>query len=299
MQKEATYLGVDVGGTRLKIGLVCDGAVISRAIVPVHMTSVDALVATIATAGRQLAAESERELVGVGVGIAGVLGVGGGPVLKSPNLPWLDGVDLRSPLAEALGVGVRCDNDANCVGWGEAMAGAGRGQRDQICLALGTGVGGSLIIDGRLEHGGRGRGTEVGHICVEPFGAPCGCGGRGCLEQYASQTGLLRMMREVGLSGTGPDAMISLFANAAANEPRATAIVAHAGRALAIAMSGLTRLTGVCDYVFAGGIAGALPQLRSPIEAGLKTYQAPSGIQIVAGTLGADAGVIGAALLGS
>ena len=81
MQKEATYLGVDVGGTRLKIGLVCDGAVISRAIVPVHMTSVDALVATIATAGRQLAAESERELVGVGVGIAGVLGVGGGPRL--------------------------------------------------------------------------------------------------------------------------------------------------------------------------------------------------------------------------
>ncbi len=314
---DGARLGVDVGGTRLKLGLLHQGAVVARIIVPADMNTPAALVAAIRTAALRLSDDCGLPITAAGVGIAGVLGLGGSPVLQSPNLPWLDGVDLRAALSASLDVPVHCDNDANCVGWGEAMAGAGRGASDQrsvnlggvnlgaanemcpnqICLALGTGVGGSLVVDGELEHGSRGRGAELGHICVDRRGAPCGCGGRGCLEQYASQTGLLRMMAEVGLPADGPDAIPALFAAAAAEDPRARAVVDHAGAALGQAIAGLIRLTGVRCYVFAGGISAALPQLRPSMCRALDRYAVSDGVALLLGTLGPDAGVIGAALL--
>ena len=301
-QDDHARLGVDVGGTRLKLGLLHRGTVAARTIVPADMCTPDALVTAIAGAASRLSAESGRPIASAGVGIAGVLGVGGSPILQSPNLPWLDGVDLRGALAARLGVPVHCDNDANCVGWGEAMAGVGRGESsqgcpDQICLALGTGVGGSLIVDGTLEHGSRGRGAELGHICVDRRGAPCGCGGRGCLEQYASQTGLLRMMAEVGLPVGGPDAIPALFTAAAAGEGRARDVVDHAGAALGQVIAGLVRMTGVRCYVFAGGISAALPQLRPSIRGALTRYAVSGDVALLLGGLGPDAGVIGAALL--
>jgi len=291
-------LGVDIGGTRLKLGLVADATVIARRVLPVDMHNAAALVAAIAAAARDLAAEVRQPILSVGVGVPGVLGVGGSPVLQSPNLPWLDGVDLQSRLAAALNFRAFCDNDANCVGWGEAIAGAGRGRGDQLCLVLGTGVGGSLVTRGKLEHGSRGRGIELGHICVEPGGAPCGCGGQGCLEQYASQTGLLRMMGEVGLPAAGPDDVRRLFDRAAAHEPRAAHVVAAAGAALGRAIAGLTRLTGVRCVIFAGGIAGSLPAMLPSIERTLTAFAAPSDLRLIAGTLQTDAGIIGAAHLG-
>lgn len=290
-------LGVDIGGTRLKLGLVRDGAVRARAVLPLSVSTAADLTQTIADAAAALSAAHALTPVAMGVGIPGVLGLGGGPVLQSPNLPWLNGVDLAAVLQDAVGLPVRCDNDANCVGWGEAVAGAGRGVADQLCLALGTGVGGSLVVDGQLAHGGRGRGMELGHLCVEPSGAPCGCGGQGCLEQYASKTGLLRMMAELGVPTSGDDAVPELFALAAAGEPRAKAVVHAAGCALGRAIASLHALTGVGCVVFAGGIAAALPQLTPSLRATLDHLEIPGDVQVLQGTLGTDAGVIGAALL--
>ena len=198
-------LGIDVGGTRLKMGLVAEGRVVQSAVVSMSSATVEDLVDTISTAIDALQRQSSWRVNAVGLGVAGVMSPGGQRVLESPNMPWLNGAPLATLLGERLQLPTHCDNDANCVGWGEAVAGAGAGCKDQICLALGTGVGGSLVLDGKLFHGVRGRGAELGHINIDPDGPPCGCGGRGCLEQYASKTGLLRMLDDYGLRSTGED----------------------------------------------------------------------------------------------
>ncbi|MCO4759937.1 MAG: ROK family protein [Myxococcales bacterium] len=290
-------LGIDIGGTRIKLGLVADGEVTARAVVNNSACSPTELVGLIVESAAALRGINDQRPERAGVGIPAVLGVGGSPVLHSPNLPWLDNTDLQSRLQVALRMPVRCDNDANCIGWGEATAGAGAGLANQACFTLGTGVGGALVLDGQLERGSRGRGTELGHICVAPGGHPCGCGGRGCLEQYASQTGLLRLMGEVGLPSDEPSAVVTLFQLAAHGDRRAVHIVATASAALGRAIATLHGITSIGSYIFGGGISAALPQLTPGIRQTLRAHGQPDDLQLLAGHLGTDAGVIGAALL--
>ena len=291
-------VGVDVGGTRLKFGRVSAGRVEQRAVLSLEDgdRTPDALVRLLAQGVAAVAADPAA-LHGVGLGIAGVLSADGRRVLQSPNLPWLDGQALPDALEAALGVPVWADNDANCVGWGEARAGAGRGESRQICLALGTGTGGSLVLDDRLIRGDRGRGAELGHLAVDPDGPPCGCGGRGCLEQYASQTGLCRILRAWGEPVASPDAAVrAIFARP--EEPAHAAAIRAAGGALGRAVAHLHALFDVDCFVFAGGIAASLALLEpSLLDAVADAGVTPASLSLRQGSLGVDAGTIGAAAL--
>ncbi len=310
------HVGVDIGGTRVKVGLVDSaGTILARALVETAdaRCGPDALVGLIGDAIEALDGAAGAD--GVGVGVPGVLDAGGQRVVQSPNLPWIDGFGLGPALATRTGMAVRIDNDANCVIWGETRAGAGRvdGVPAPFLLgfALGTGVGGGIVSDGALLRGARGRGAEIGHLCVDPHGPPCGCGGRGCLEQYASQTGLLRAMRACGLldgpaalvgpaAVAGTDPIVALFDAAEAGHPLAVSVVDAAGKALGVAIASLAAVLGPQMVIIAGGIATRLEALSGALEPALArhladTQQPPPPIRV--GTLGTDAGVIGAALL--
>jgi glucokinase len=301
-------IGVDVGGTRLKLAALRGEEVAARAVVALASRdrSPAALVERICGAILGLAGAAAGAPAAVGLGVAGVLDAAGARVLQSPNLPWLDGAPLPGLLARRLGCPVRADNDANCVGWGEARAGAGRGVARQACLVLGTGVGGALVLDGALLRGGRGRGAELGHLCVALDGPPCGCGGRGCLEQVASQTGLARAARAAGLVPAAlpaPDALRWLAAALARDEAPALRLVEAAADALADVSARLARCFDLERVVLAGGLVAALPALAPAVAerlrgaaAALPGWPAP-GLSL--GALGDDAGPIGAALLGA
>jgi len=189
-------VGVDLGGTRIKAGLVDpEGRVHQRAMTATpDDKSAEAVVTSIVT----LVAEMLPKATGVGLAAAGVMERTTGLIRESPNFPEWHDVPLGALLAERLGVDVTLENDANAVLWGEACYGAGHGASSLIGYALGTGVGGAVILEGRLWRGVRGMAGELGHAVVVRDGHPCGCGGRGCLEQYAGAVGLWRQLDELG-----------------------------------------------------------------------------------------------------
>ncbi|HAN30128.1 MAG TPA: hypothetical protein DCQ06_00890 [Myxococcales bacterium] len=289
-------LGVDVGGSRIKFGVVQKGRVIERALVPMKCSDPQTLVQLISQTAHRLCAQGGYTFEEIGIGVAAVMTQGGHEIIQSPNMPWLNGAPIRSMLQSKHKAPVFCENDANCVGWGEAVAGAGSTKGDQICLALGTGVGGSLILNGMLFRGVRGRGAELGHINIDPNGPLCGCGGRGCLEQYASKTGLLRMLKEFGSLTACDDPIVELFNQARAMDPVARHIVRIAGRALGQGLANLNHLFGVQTVILAGGIAGAADLLLPHLHQRTQQLKS-SALTVQVGTLGNDAGVIGAAQL--
>ncbi len=293
--------GVDVGGTRLKFAAVRDGRVICRHVEPTPRAGVAALVTTLAGGCGTLASAVGESPTSIGLGVAGVLSDDGARVLQSPNMPWLDGAPLAELLATALAVPVRAENDANCIGWGEARAGAGEGARRVACLALGTGLGGALVLDGWLLRGGRGRGGELGHLIVQADGPACGCGGRGCAEQFASQTGIARMAAETGwVGGLGltPAALVPALLDAArSGDAIAAGITDRVGVVLGTLGARLDALFGLDRLIIAGGLCAGL-DLFAPAAlraaAALGDRPLPP---LVAAALGGDGGPVGAAML--
>lgn len=290
-------LGVDIGGTRCKIGRVEAGQVVARTAIeltPQHH-SAESLAEAIAGALVPLAADISE----LGVGVAAVVDSAAGDVVSSPNLPWLNDRPLAGLLAAATGLHVRLDNDVNCVGWGEARAGAGRGCDELLCLALGTGLGGAIIRNGELHRGQHGRAAELGHVPFRANGPPCGCGGRGCVEQYASKIGLLRLAADMGWHPEPGDAIVALFRAAAGGDRRAIAVVDEAAGALGFLLGWTATLLAPSRIVISGGIAAAWPQLRVVALSSMReqlrgTFAEPV---VVSGELAEDAGTIGAALL--
>ena len=301
---DGARFGVDVGGTRLKLALVAAGAVVRREVIelPPAARNPRALVAAIAEAVGliHLAVAPNLPLDGVGLGVAGVLSPDARIVVESPNLPWLNGFALADAVAEAVGVRCAADNDAHCVGWGEATAGAGAGARRLVVLAIGTGLGGAIILHGQLMRGGRGRGAELGHLVVDRDGPRCGCGGYGCVEQYVSQTGLYRMMVEAGVTSAGEQPAVAvrrLLDAARGGDGVARSIVDVAGRALGVVVARLADTLDVDRFVIAGGIAAALDMIQPAADLTVAALAPGRKIELVVGTLGVDAGTLGAALL--
>ena len=136
------------------------------------------------------------ELRGIGVGVPGLIDSESGRLLESPNLPGWNDYDVKGEIERRLGTTVILENDANVAALGELWLGAGRGSESLCMYTLGTGVGGGLVLEGRIWRGWNGMAGELGHCNVEPEGHPCGCGSWGCLEQYASATAVVRMARE-------------------------------------------------------------------------------------------------------
>jgi len=207
-------------------------------------------------------------LEGIGIGVPGIIDMRTGMIRESPNLPgWADS-PVRSEIEKRLGTRVILDNDANVAAFGEKWLGAARNFDDVAMLTLGTGVGGGIVLDGRIWHGMVGMAGEFGHITVEPEGQLCGCGNRGCLEQYASATAVVRMAHEAIANGEAVE-----LAAAASNNPEFSAkavynlaiqgdesarrIFRHVGRSLGIVLAALVNSLNLPIYVIGGGVSSA------------------------------------------
>jgi glucokinase len=299
-------LGIDIGGTKIAAALVDadTGEVLASDRVPTHAREGgEAVLERAVEMGRTLIGEGITRNVplplAVGVGAGGQIDPMTGVVLSATDLlPDWAGMPIRMMFEDAFGLPVAADNDVNALGVGEARFGAGRDCPNVLFLSLGTGVGGAIIADGRLYHGARGAGGEVGHLILYPDGLPCTCGGRGCLEQYASGAALARLYQEEGGGVEMDGAVIGAEAREDPVGPAARA-VRRLGEYLGL---GLTSLASVLDpdkIIIGGGLSDLGDLLLDPARAVLIARALPvvRYTPVVLPGLGPDATVIGAASL--
>lgn len=311
------FAGIDMGGTTIACGLVDrTGRVHAR------RTIRTAQVRDAADLGARLASvcagwrDGGYRIAGLGVGLPGWVDHAAGHVLRLTNVPWCHDLPLAAELQAATGLPTVLDNDANLMTLAECRLGAARGYRSVIGLTMGTGVGGGLMLDGRLYRGSRFGGGEVGHLSLNPRGPRCVCGGRGCLERYVGRDALVadarrRMARrprsraaaEIRRLCTEHGDVLTprLLSQAAATDnPIAVDLWAAVGERLGSALVLLTNLLNPECFVLGGGIARArrffLPTARAHLaSAAMNRHGAKTPVK--AARFGARAGLIGAALM--
>lgn len=299
-------IGVDLGGTKLLVGVVeDDGSVSQVRKVATPRLGLESVIDAIVEAVAELGNGDEP----VGVGVPGMV-LDDGTVTRSPNLVGFERpVPLGAELARRLGRPVAVDNDVNVGAVAEHQLGAGRGFTDLAVLFVGTGVGGGFILDGSLRRGPRGMAAEIGHMTIRPGGEPCGCGQRGHVEAYAGRAGLERRARAVHRSGrktalvdlAGSDPMKSkVFAKALQRgDEVANELVADAADALALAVGNVAAIVDVARFVVGGGLG---ERLGEPFLERVRTSThfggfGAEGVELVMAERLADAGVVGAAML--
>jgi glucokinase len=304
-------LGVDVGGTATKAAIVGrDGTVLLRLERPTERhAGTKGIIAAVEELVRR-SAEVGVTVEAVGVGAAGFIDAATGSVTFAPNLVY-DDPQIADALRARLGVPVVVDNDANAAVWGERAFGAARGSDDVAYVTVGTGIGSGFVVDGRLLRGYSGAGAELGHTVIDPAGPPCGCGLRGCLEQFASGTGIARMAREA--LQDDPDSSILAFADSleavsardvarAARQYDHTArrVLERAGKALGVGLSNVANLFDPEVIVVSGSVIRAGEPFLGPVRDELfrmTAAQRRRPLRLDVTTLGGDAGIIGAATL--
>lgn len=293
-------VGIDLGGTGIKAG-ACDeaGKILDRRSIATGLADGPAAVLDrMANLARELGADR-----GVGVGSPGLIDHQNGRVLESPNLHAMQGVPMRREIARRLGFAesaVILENDANCAGFGEHWCGAGANETDMLMVTLGTGVGGGLVLRDRMYGGPGGMAGEIGHVCIDPNGPPCGCGRNGCVEQFASATAAIRRAKAAQLPKEKPGdlALLSQLARAADGPERA--LLFDIGRDLGRGLGMVVCLLDLRVFVIGGGFGAATDVLEPGIRAGLRDRSYGDRLQavrILPARLGADAGWIGAARL--
>ncbi len=261
------------------------------------------------TADRVAALDPDARIVGVGVGAPGPLDTERGVVLETPNLGWRD-MPLRDRLAGALEMPAVLDNDANCAVLGECWVGAGRGARQAIGMTIGTGIGGGLVLDGRLYHGAANSAGEIGHMTIDVDGRRCGCGNYGCLEAYASGPAIaMRAVEQLragmesrlsAMSGGNMDAITAqtVFEAARAEDEVALEVVRDTAQYLGVGLANLLNIFNPELVVIMGGVTQAGDALFEPLrrEVTRRAFRsAVDSCRIVPGTLAGLAGVYGAA----
>src|SRR2546430_161516 len=265
-------IGVDLGGTNLRIAAVDEhGQLLEKITLGTKVArGKDHVIHEMTGAIRQLAAKHENAgaLQGMGVGVPGIIDIKSGMLRESPNLRGWANSNVREEIEERLGTRVILENDANAAALGEKWLGAARDVEDMAMLTLGTGVGGGIVFGGRIFHGMTGMAGEFGHISVEPEGHPCGCGNRGCLEQYASATAVVRMAREAIAQNASSrlaqaaheDAEFSaksIYNLAIQGDEDAKRIFRRVGRCIGIVLSAMVNSLNLPIYVIGGGVASA------------------------------------------
>lgn len=305
------YIGVDLGGTAIKVG-ICneDGELIQTYEGPTGTENgPDAILDNICTYVRKIVEQSQytwEQVEGIGAGIAGFMDIPEGFVKFSPNLGFRN-VPVKKILEEKLGKTVKIDNDANVAALGEAWAGAGKGVPNCVCYTLGTGVGGGIIIHGKIYQGFSGMAGELGHMSVVPDleAIQCGCGRMGCLESVSSATGIIRMAKDAvergdrtTLSAVEKITAKDVFDAAKAGDEVAARIVARAAFYLGKSMAAIAVVVNPQRFIIGGGVSKAGEFLFEQIREVFKRYApevAQEGVEIVPAQLGNDAGVVGAA----
>jgi glucokinase len=307
MERGDPVLAIDIGGTKMAAGLVEPGGRLAswaQAETPRGLEA-EQLWRTLDALCTRLLAE---ERVGARDGLAGV-GCGCGGPLEWPagrvsplNIPAWRAFPLRERLQERFpGSMVRLHNDAICMAAGEHWRGAGRGRRNMLGMVVSTGVGGGLVLDGRLVNGATGNAGHIGHVVVDPSGPFCVCGGRGCLEAIARGPALAAWAQSEGWRpGQAPVTAKDLADDAAQGHPIGIAAMRRAGRALGIAIASATHLCDLEVVAIGGGLAQAGPLLFDPLEEALRIHIGlvyAQDVLVVAAGLGQSAGLIGAAAL--
>lgn len=294
-------LAIDIGGTKLAVALVGpDGSVLADRRTPTRAdrASAEEIYATLTRLADDVVVGGP--LVGVGVGCGGPMEWPAGRV--SPlNIPAWRGFPLRDRLADHFaGLPVRLHNDAVCVAAGEHWRGAGRGSRNLLGMVISTGVGGGLVLDGRLVDGESGNAGHIGHVVVEPDGPPCVCGGLGCLEAVARGPAVVRWAREHGWAGPPDASGPELVTDATAGDPVAVAALCRAGRAAGLAIASATALCDLEVVSIGGGLSAAGNLLMAPLRHAVRRYARlpfARGVRVVPAELGRSAGLVGAAAL--
>lgn len=308
--QSSPLVGIDLGGTAIKAGALGPaGEILGRRSVTVPETETpEPLVRAMADLARELARADELG-AGVGIGSAGLIDSERGVLVECPNIKSLEGVPLRAALAQELGLpesAVQLENDANAAALGESRFGAARGEPDTLVVTLGTGVGGGLIQGGRILRGTGGMAGELGHVMIDPVGAECACGARGCLETLVSATAARRRARQLGLiTGAAeepgePDQLVALCARARAGAGAERELLSAIGRELGLGLAICVILLDLRHFVVGGGFGAALDLLLPGVRSGLaERILGPrlAEIRVVPAELGADAGWIGAASL--
>lgn len=307
----ALTIGVDVGGTKVLGGVVAeDGRVVATARRPTP--SSDVAMTAEAIAGVVAELQGGHDVAAVGVGAAGWIDLDRATVLFAPNLAWRD-EPLRGRLEDLLGLPVVVENDANAAAWAEYRFGAGRGHRVVVMITLGTGIGGGVVIEGSLYRGAYGIGPEYGHLCVVPDGRRCGCGNRGCWEQYASGKALVREAREIAegaplaaeallaAAGGRPEELVGqqITAVALAGDAAARECFDEIGRWLGLGMASLAAAFDPSCFIVGGGVAEAGDLLLDPARRAFAANLSGRGhrprAQVLSAQLGNEAGLVGAA----
>lgn len=308
----AYTIGIDVGGTKVLGGVVDEsGVIISIARKDTPRQGGAALTQVIAEIAKELLAD--HEVSSIGVSAAGFVSSDRKTMLATPNIADWNGVNLDYELTQLIGLPVVIENDANAAAWGEAKFGAGKNQNHMMMLTVGTGIGGGIIVNGALYRGAFGIAAEFGHIRVVPDGLLCGCGARGCFEQYASGKALLRHAREAisatpeiarNLLSRGDGTVAGLTGKAiteAARDGDRVALAAFntTGQWLGAGIASLSVILDPACVVIGGGVIDAGEILLKPTRESLERNMPFSGMhpfpQIIAAELGNKAGLVGVA----
>lgn len=308
---DALTCGIDIGGTKIA-GAVVDsaGTVLAESRVVSPATDPQAVEAAVATLVGELS--RDHEVQAVGIGAAGYIASDRETVLFAPNIAWRN-EPLGADVSRLIGLPVVVENDANAAAWGEFRYGAGRDVEEQLMVTVGTGVGGGVIANGQLLRGAFGVAAEIGHLCIVPDGRQCGCGNRGCLEQYGSGTALVRETREavaassllardlVQRAGSDPAAITGPMITEAALDGDRFAIeqFERLGTWLGHGIASLVAVLDPAVIVIGGGVSEAGALLLDPLRTSFEKELTGRGFRPVAeirlAELGNRAGVIGAA----
>ncbi len=304
-------IGIDIGGTNVKAGVVDeDGVVLESVLGDTPSTSPTEVEDTIADVVKDLG--SRHYVVAVGIGAAGFVDATRATVLFSPHLAWRN-EPLRDAVRRRVGLSAVVDNDANCAAWAEWRFGAAQNESDLLCITLGTGIGGGLVLGGQVHRGRNGIAGEFGHIQVVRAGYACECGNRGCWEQYASANALVRDAR--ALVDAGSEEAMTLLRRAGGDRAAITGLlvtqVALDGDPMCIRLlsdmgewlgAGLANLAAALDpgtFVIGGGVSDAGDLLLGPATEEFRRRLTGRGFRpeprIVRAHLGNQAGMIGAA----
>lgn len=295
-------IGVDLGGTNLRAAAVDrNGHILEKISVDTNFEGGrDAVIGDIVNSVNSLKRDhATHRLAGVGIGVPGFILLKEGFITNSNNLPYLENYPVRDAIEQKLGTPILLENDANAAALGEKWMGAGREVDDLVLLTLGTGVGGGIIMNGRVLHGMDGMAAELGHLTIDPFGPPCGCGNLGCLEKLASATAVESLAMLMSLSAH-PLTSKEVYELAVAGNTKAQAIFGQMGRALGIGLANLINTFNFPLYLLSGGMLPAWdlfwPELEAQVKMRSFTYR-NSKTRIEQATLGNEAGLIGAAYL--
>ncbi|HKP71727.1 MAG TPA: ROK family protein [Pyrinomonadaceae bacterium] len=303
----SNYIGIDVSGASLCGALVSgEGQIVARreaALEPASLpTQITRLVAELRDSAPSVAA--------LGLGVPGLVNPETGRVVVSSDLPSVVRADLQAELSRSTGLPVTLENDANAAAYGEYVAGAGRGSRNMFYVTIGNGIGGALILDGKLWYGDSGFAGEFGHITIDPEGIECTCGNTGCLETVASAPNIVRRTHDrlrrdstssLSRLGLNKDFTAADIAHAANDgDDFAMLMIERTGRYIGTAIAAVINLLNIQRIVLGGGVMDAGKLILDPIirEAGRRSFQPCfEATQIVAAKLGADAVPTGAAML--